>query len=121
MPALPAGVRATGCATPDTPGATASARDGGTPSPSAAPREAVGARLVTYGARKVPDGGPDGDHRSTGQSNGQYEMLRTVVDAARAESRRTRPRAADRPTERRARTGCASRYRSGGPGEEPRR
>ncbi|MDW8808224.1 hypothetical protein P1P68_26420 [Streptomyces scabiei] len=119
VPALLAGVLAAGCTAPGTPDAVASARDGGAPSPSATPREEVCAKLVTYWAREVLDSGAYGDYQSMGLSNGQYEILRTVVDAARAERRRTGPGAADRLIERRARTDCEAWYRSGGPGEEP--
>ncbi|WEH18808.1 hypothetical protein [Streptomyces sp. VNUA24] len=118
-PALLAGVLATGCAAPDTPDASASARNDGAPSPSATPREEVCAKLVTYWAREALDSGTYGDYQSMGLSNGQYEILRTVVDAARAERRRTDAGAADRLIERRARTDCEAWYRSGGPGEEP--
>lgn len=119
MPALLAGVLATGCAAPGTPDAAASARNERAPSPSATPREEVCAKLVTYWAREVLDSGAYGDYQSMGLSNGQYEILRRIVDAARAESRRTGPGATDRLIERRARTDCAAWYRSGGPGEEP--
>ncbi|MFE7761647.1 hypothetical protein [Streptomyces sp. NPDC057438] len=110
------GVLAAGCAAPD---GAASARDGGSPSPSATPREEVCATIVAYWAREVLDTGTYGDYQSMGLSNGQYEILRKIVDAARAESGRTGPRAEDRLIERRARTDCAAWYRSGGPGEEP--
>jgi hypothetical protein len=118
-PALLAGVLATGCAAPNTPDASASARNDGAPPPSATPREQVCAKLVTYWAREVLESGSYGDYQSMGLSNGQYEILRTVVDAARAERRRTDTGAADRLIERRARTECEAWYRSGGPGEEP--
>ncbi|MEH0632967.1 MULTISPECIES: hypothetical protein [Streptomyces] len=113
------GVLATGCAAPGTTGGPASARSGGSPSPSATPREELCAKIVSYWSRQVLDSGTYGDYQSMGLSNGQYEILRAVVDAARAERRRTGPRAADRLIGRRARTDCETWYRSGGPGGGP--
>lgn len=60
-----------------------------------------------------------GDYQSMGLSNGQYDILRTVLDAARAEKKRQGAAAADHLIDRQARRGCVDWYRSGGPGEGP--
>ena len=117
--ALLTGVLATGCTASGTTDGPTSTRGGGSPSPSATPREELCAKVVAYWSRQVLDSGTYGDYQSMGLSNGQYEILRAVVDAARAEKRRTGPKAADRLIDRRARTDCEAWYRSGGPGEGP--
>lgn len=113
-----AGVLATGC------GGSGSAeakdtRTSSTPSPSATPPEVLCTRIVAYWSREVLDSETYGDYQSMGLSNGQYEILRTVVDAARAERERRGAEAADELIEREARAGCVEWYRSGGPGEGP--
>ncbi|MDX3669434.1 hypothetical protein [Streptomyces europaeiscabiei] len=123
--ALLTGVLATGCAPSGATGRPATAtggstapRGGGSPSPSATPPEELCAKLVAYWARETVDDDTYGDYQSMGLSNGQYDILREVVDAARAEKERAGSAAAERLIERRARADCRERYRSGGPGEE---
>ncbi|WP_215454579.1 hypothetical protein [Streptomyces sp. ATCC 21386] len=122
-PALLIGVLVTGCAgagpTGGTAGPSTSARDGGSPSPSATQPEDLCARLVTYWSLEVLDGDTYGDYQSMGLSNGQYDILREVVDEARAEKKRAGSAAARRLIERRAHADCQEWYRSGGPGEGP--
>ncbi|QFQ96530.1 hypothetical protein F9278_10240 [Streptomyces phaeolivaceus] len=125
-PTLLIGVLVTGCAAGTTDGRT-DGRGGSPsasatphrPSPSATPPEALCARIVAHWAREVLDGGTYGDYQSMGLSNGQYDVLRAVVDAARAEKERAGPTAAERLIVRRARADCRELYRSGGPGGGP--
>ncbi|MFJ4693565.1 hypothetical protein [Streptomyces sp. NPDC088766] len=78
------------------------------------------ARIVVHWSREVLDGGGGyGDYQSMGLSDGQYEILRSVVDAARAVKKREGARAADELIARRAHEGCAARYRSGTPDGGP--
>ncbi|WP_371581013.1 hypothetical protein [Streptomyces sp. NBC_01314] len=124
-PALLIGVLATACTEPGASGPTAatggstSARGGGSPSPSATPPEELCAKLVAHWSRQTVDGDTYGDYQSMGLSNGQYDILRKVVDAARAEKKRAGSAAAERLIDRRARADCREWYRSGGPGEGP--
>jgi hypothetical protein len=111
--ALAAGALATGC------GGSGEAEARSTPSPSATPPEALCTRIVAYWSREVLDSETYGDYQSMGLSNGQYEILRTVVDAARAERKRRGADAADELIGREARAGCTEWYRSGGPGKGP--
>ncbi|MGV9555954.1 hypothetical protein [Streptomyces sp. NPDC003522] len=104
---------ATACAGPDATGARR------TPAPATTPPEALCARVVAHWSREVLDGGGYGDYQSMGLSGGQYEILRSVVDAARAERKREGARSADELIDRRSREGCAARYRSGTPGGGP--
>ncbi|MEU0059669.1 hypothetical protein [Streptomyces sp. NPDC006334] len=92
---------------------------GSTPSAATPPPEALCARIVAHWSREVLDSGTYGDYQSMGLSNGQYDILRTVVDAARAARRTQGARAADELIDRQARAGCVRWYRSGGPGEGP--
>ncbi|MFE7839749.1 hypothetical protein ACFU53_27940 [Streptomyces sp. NPDC057474] len=135
--ALLTGVLVTGCTESGTTGGSTTAADGSTagssaaaddstatrggasPSPSATPPEELCAKLVAHWSRETLDGDTYGDYQSMGLSNGQYDILREVVDAARAEKRRAGPAAAQRLIDRRARAGCREWYRSGGPGERP--
>lgn len=110
---LGAGLLATACAGPGTAGARS------TPAPSTTPPEALCARIVAHWSREVLDGGGYGDYQSMGLSGGQYEILRSVVGAARAVKKREGTRAADELIDRQAREGCAARYRSGTPGGGP--
>ncbi|WP_327182470.1 hypothetical protein [Streptomyces sp. NBC_01334] len=122
-PALPAalsagllaGLLATGC------GASGSAGASGTPSPptSTTSPEELCTRIVAHWSREVLDSTAYGDYQSMGLSNGQYEILRTVVDAARTAKKRQGADAADELIGREAAEGCADRYRSGGPTEGP--
>ena len=94
---------------------------GGTTSaaPSATPPEALCTRVVSYWSRKVLDSDTYGDYQTMGLSNGQYDILRDVVDAARALKKRQGAEAADELIGRRAREGCRSWYRTGGPSNGP--
>ncbi|MGW0414068.1 hypothetical protein ACWCPJ_22230 [Streptomyces collinus] len=88
-----------------------------TPSPSSDAE--LCAAIVARWSRKVLDSGTYGDYQSMGLSNGQYDILRAVVDAARAAERRQGASAADELIGRQARTACADRYRHGVPGGGP--
>ncbi|MEU1512682.1 hypothetical protein ABZ490_11045 [Streptomyces sp. NPDC005811] len=90
-----------------------------TASPSTTSPEELCTRVVAHWSREVLDSRTYGDYQSMGLSNGQYDILRTVVDAARAEKKRQGAAAADALIDREARAGCAGWYRSGGPGEGP--
>ncbi|WP_180687500.1 hypothetical protein [Streptomyces gossypiisoli] len=85
------------------------------PSPRTTPPAEVCARIIAYWSREVLDGDSYGDYQSMGLSNGQYEILRAVVDAARAERRRQGRAAAEQLIDRQARERCTERYRDGGP------
>ncbi|MDX3530083.1 hypothetical protein P1P75_27655 [Streptomyces sp. ID05-39B] len=111
--ALGAGVLVTACAGSGGAGAASNA------SPSATPPEVLCARIVAHWSREVLDGGTYGDYQSMGLSNGQYDILRSVVDDARAAKKREGAGAADELIDRQSRQGCAARYRSGGPDEGP--
>ncbi|OQD55074.1 hypothetical protein BM536_022225 [Streptomyces phaeoluteigriseus] len=113
--ALGAGVLVAACAGAG--GGSAGARS--TPSPTVTPPEVLCARIVAHWSREVLEGGTYGDYQSMGLSNGQYDILRSVVDAARAAKKHEGARAADELVDRQSREGCASRYRSGGPGGGP--
>ncbi|WP_200305101.1 hypothetical protein [Streptomyces adelaidensis] len=114
--ALLTGALLTGCAQS---GGPASGPGSGSPSPSATPPEEVCAKIVAYWSREELDGDTYGDYQSMGLSNGQYEILRDVVDAARTEKKRAGRPAAERLIDRQARAGCVEWYRAGGPGEGP--
>ncbi|MEU1046281.1 hypothetical protein ABZ400_14105 [Streptomyces sp. NPDC005897] len=105
----------------DGPGGSSGAARGASASspPSPSPRPLSGAELcvsaVGYWAREMLDGGePYGDYQSMGLSNRQYDILREVVDAARASERAQGAPAADELTDRQVRQACAERYRDGG-------
>ncbi|MFI5566179.1 hypothetical protein ACIA6T_02120 [Streptomyces sp. NPDC051740] len=122
--ALLAGSTVTGCgATGSGPAGRASpaGADGGRatpPSPRVTSDEDLCAKLVGHWARQVLNGRTYGDYQSMGLSGGQYDILREVVDSARAAERRG---TADpgQSIDREAREGCAERYRAGGPGKGP--
>ncbi len=113
--ALLAVLPAAGCGVPGNADAS------GTPSPSASTSspEELCTRIVAHWSREVLDSTAYGDYQSMGLSNGQYEILRTVVDAARTAKKRQGADAADELIGREAAEGCADRYRSGGPTEGP--
>ncbi|MFH8802928.1 hypothetical protein ACH4F6_25560 [Streptomyces sp. NPDC017936] len=111
------GTGAQGAATPGAPSAPGSVS--GSPSPGAAPPEVLCARIVGYWSREVLDGTAYGDYQSMGLSDGQYEILRDVVDAARAERERAGRHEAEELIDRETRTACARRYRGGAPTEGP--
>ncbi|MFI7411640.1 hypothetical protein ACIBU0_23525 [Streptomyces sp. NPDC049627] len=85
------------------------------PSPSATPPAQLCTRIIGYWSRRALTGDTYGDYQSMGLSDGQYEILRKVVDAARAERGRADAQAADRLIDRRARELCEERYRNGEP------
>lgn len=110
----------TGCDGGTTASAPPSSPSPRSPSPSAATTpEELCTRLVGHWAREVLDSDTYGDYQSMGLSNGQYEILRRVVDSARAEKKHRGADAADESIDREAREGCVAWYRSGGPGEGP--
>ncbi|WP_217140500.1 hypothetical protein [Streptomyces sp. AC627_RSS907] len=75
---------------------------------------------VGYWARDALDGGDAyGDYQSMGLSNRQYDILREVVEAARATQRGQGARSAEQLIDRRVREECAERYRDGGPSTGP--
>ncbi|MEU9341038.1 hypothetical protein AB0D74_07450 [Streptomyces sp. NPDC048278] len=84
-------------------------------SPSTTSAAELCASIVAHWSREVLDSDTYGDYQSMGLSNGQYEILRTVVDAARAVERAQGAAAADRLIDRRSRAACAGRYRNGTP------
>lgn len=90
------------------------------PSPPVTSDVDLCARVVAHWSREVLDGDTYGDYQSMGLSNGQYDILRRVVDAARTARERDGRPAAERLVDREARRGCAARYRDGGPGGGPR-
>ncbi|MFF7979236.1 hypothetical protein ACFZDK_08885 [Streptomyces sp. NPDC007901] len=110
----------TACDGPDGPGrpdpTPASPAPSTSPSASSTVSDAkLCATIVAHWSREVLDSGTYGDYQSMGLSNGQYEILRDVVDAARAARRGQGAAAADELIDRRARTACAERYRDGTP------
>ncbi|MEU6095561.1 hypothetical protein [Streptomyces sp. NPDC047079] len=118
--ALLTGVTTAACAPSGSAGATGTeAAVSASAPPRATPAEELCARVVAYWSRKVLDSDTYGDYQSMGLSNGQYEILRTVVAAARSEKHRQGARAASRLIDRRTREGCADWYRGGGPSKGP--
>ncbi|MFC8345504.1 hypothetical protein [Streptomyces sp. NPDC057280] len=83
------------------------------------PPEDLCTRLVAHWSREVLDQNTYGDYQSMGLSNGQYDILIKVVDAARAEKKKQGTAAADQLIDRQARSGCVRWYRDGGPGKGP--
>ncbi|WP_189781795.1 hypothetical protein [Streptomyces capitiformicae] len=130
-PALLIGALLTGCGQPgSTDGSGSTAGPGSTdrsgnagptdsPSATATPPEELCTKVVAYWSRKTLDDDTYGDYQSMGLSNGQYEILRKVVDAARAEQKRAGTKAAERLIDRRTRAGCEEWYREGGPSNGP--
>ncbi|OIJ69070.1 hypothetical protein [Streptomyces mangrovisoli] len=111
---------ATGCTGTHPADATAGGRTAASsPAPRTTSPEDLCARVVAHWSREVLDSDTYGDYQTMGLSNGQYDILRRVVDAARAEKRRAGARAADLLIDRRARSGCAAWYRTGGPSDGP--
>ncbi|MFD9395778.1 hypothetical protein ACFWBB_35080 [Streptomyces sp. NPDC060000] len=123
--ALLTGLLATGCAASGTADASGTPAPSpppsslSSPSPSTIPPGELCTRIVAHWSREVLDSTTYGDYQSMGLSNGQYEILRTVVDAARAAKKRQGAEAADELIDREAAEGCADRYRSGTPTEGP--
>lgn len=104
-----------GCGASDTAGDTPAPRTASPPAPRTTPPEELCARIVAHWSREVLDDDHYGDYQSMGLSNGQYEILRAVVDAARAERKRQGRAAAEQLIDRQARERCTERYRDGGP------
>lgn len=100
-------------------GASSPARTTGTPAPRTTSREELCTRIVAYWSRRQLKGDTVGDYQEMGLSDGQYDILRHVVDAARAERERGDTEAADRLIDRMAREGCETRYRTGDPSNGP--
>ncbi|MFD9432505.1 hypothetical protein [Streptomyces sp. NPDC060002] len=119
--ALLAGLLATGCAASGSAGASGTPSPPPSPSPSASATspEELCTRIVAHWSREILDSTTYGDYQSMGLSNGQYEILRTVVGAARTAKKRQGAEAADELIDREAAEGCADRYRSGTPTEGP--
>lgn len=88
------------------------------PSPRVTSDEDLCTRIVGHWSREVLDGRGYGDYQSMGLSGGQYDILREVVDAARA-ARRQGAADVGKLIDREAREGCVAWYRAGGPGEGP--
>lgn len=88
------------------------------PTASAAPEELC-TRIVAHWSHVMLDSDTYGDYQSMGLSNGQYDILRTVLDSARAEKKQQGAAAAAKLIDRQAHRGCVDWYRSGGPGEGP--
>ncbi|SPF00818.1 hypothetical protein [Streptomyces sp. MA5143a] len=116
-PALLIVALVTGCGTSGADSGPAGPSAGGSasPSPVATPPEQLCARIVSHWSREALDGDGYGDYQSMGMSNGQYDILREVVDAARAEQERAGRKAAERLVDEEARTRCAKLYRNGNP------
>ena len=118
--ALLAAGLAAGCGGAGARGDAAGTRTGAeSPSPSPSPSATAPAQLCThligYWSRRTQTGETYGDYQSMGLSDGQYEILRKVVDAARVERKRADATAADRLIDRRARELCEERYLNGEP------
>ncbi|MEU1335512.1 hypothetical protein [Streptomyces sp. NPDC005865] len=89
-------------------------------SPTTSPADLC-AHVVGGWARQIYDSGDRGygDYQSMGLSNGQYQILRDILDAARVERRRETDAAGRKLIDRQARERCADRYRDGGPSGGP--
>ncbi|MEU6122504.1 hypothetical protein [Streptomyces sp. NPDC047123] len=110
-------VTATGCG-----GSGSGAPDASpSPSPGTTSPEDLCATIITRWAGRIYDTGDStyGDYQSMGLSNGQYLILREVLDAARVERRRESVGAGRKLITRQARERCAERYRDGGPSTGP--
>ncbi|MFF1375338.1 hypothetical protein [Streptomyces sp. NPDC058308] len=90
-------------------------------SAGATPPARLCATVITKWARQIYDAGDTGygDYQSMGLSNGQYMILRDILDAARTERRRESKDAGRELIARQAREKCAARYRHGGPSGGP--
>ncbi|MDT0610792.1 hypothetical protein [Streptomyces lancefieldiae] len=116
-------VAAAGCGNPGD-GEAGSGTPRGASAPPTSPRPPSAAELcvraVGYWARDMLDGKDTyGDYQSMGLSNRQYDILREVVDAARATNRDQGAGAAERLIDRQVREACAERYRDGAPSTGP--
>ncbi|WP_329386901.1 hypothetical protein OG625_29110 [Streptomyces sp. NBC_01351] len=104
-----------GC-TPDAPASAAP----DTPAPHTTSPQDLCTSLITHWAGVVLDAGEGRDavgldYQAMGLSGGQNDILRAVLDEARAEQRDKGPAAARELTAREAVRRCAERYRSGTP------
>ena len=123
LAALVAGLVVTGCGASGSGHAsggrtdTASDRRTGSapPSPRATSDEELCAKLVGYWSRKALEGDTYGDYQSMGLSDGQYDILRAAVAAARATEKRQGAEAARELMVRKVHEGCVDRYRGGKP------
>ncbi|MEV6884600.1 hypothetical protein [Streptomyces sp. NPDC051135] len=118
------GVRGSAGDAPNPPTTSASSAPVAPSAPPGPRRPLSGADLcvsaVEYWAREMLAGAePYGDYQSMGLSNRQYDVLREVVDAARAMRRDRGTEAAGELIGRRTRTACAEGYRDGGPTRGP--
>lgn len=109
---------------PDAPVSLTSPASSAASTPSGPGRPLSGADLcvsaVEYWARAMLAGAePYGDYQSMGLSNRQYDILREVVEAARATRRDRGTEAAEELIGRRTRRACAEDYRDGGPSRGP--
>ncbi|MFJ9857066.1 hypothetical protein ACIRVN_06150 [Streptomyces albogriseolus] len=107
-----------GCAADGSRAARAPSPSADSPSPQVTSDVDLCTSIVSHWSREVLDGRGYGDYQSMGMSGGQYDILREVVDAARA-ARRQGGQDIGMLMERQAREGCVAWYRSGGPGERP--
>ncbi|MEV0259267.1 hypothetical protein AB0H82_34075 [Streptomyces sp. NPDC050732] len=117
---LAAGCGSSGGDGPDRPeGSTASA--GSRPSSGTTSPAELCTAIITKWAQQIYDSGDTtyGDYQSMGLSNGQYMILRDILDAARAERRRESATAGRELIARQARERCAERHRDGGPSGGP--
>ncbi|MFJ2772751.1 hypothetical protein [Streptomyces sp. NPDC087300] len=91
------------------------------PSTSATSPDRLCTTIITKWAREIYDSGDDtyGDYQSMGLSNGQYMILRDVLDAARTEREHRSAAAGRKLIGKQARERCAERYRDGGPSGGP--
>ncbi|MEV7285830.1 hypothetical protein AB0O01_14890 [Streptomyces sp. NPDC093252] len=112
----------TACASPTSssaPSPTPTASASPSPTPAPTPPAALCARLISHWSRELLDTTAYGDYQSMGLSNGQYAILRDVVDAARSALKREGPVAAEELIDGEAEQRCAARYRDGAPTEGP--
>lgn len=104
-------------------GSSGSGDSDAAPSPSTATTSPADlcTTIITKWARKIYDSGDKtyGDYQSMGLSNGQYMILRDVLDAARAERSRESAASGRELIDRQVRERCAERYRDGGPSGGP--
>ncbi|MGW7362802.1 hypothetical protein ACWGI8_05065 [Streptomyces sp. NPDC054841] len=114
--ALTAGLLATGAGCS---GDADRGADGPRPAPSprtTSPQELCTALITRWGQELLAAGDSGyGDYQSMGLSNAQYEILRDVLDAARAERRRNGPDAAGELMRRQSDERCTELYRDGVP------
>lgn len=85
------------------------------PTPAATSPAQLCTQIIGYWSRRTLTGDTYGDYQSMGISNGQYDILRKVVDVARTERKRADARATARLIDRRASELCEERYRNGEP------